>query len=115
MRNKTIVFIVIYIFTVLIAKSYMKKINMYDFLNIFFGATLFCVFNGLRLIYIKKPFKFEDVILMAIVIFSADLLKGVILAYLFPEADKNKDGMVTANEFYLWKDKIEKEIVAQSQ
>ena len=61
---------------------------MHDFLSMFFGATLFCIFNGLRLIYLKKPFKFEDVMLTAFVIFSAGFLKRVILAYIYPKADK---------------------------
>lgn len=76
----------------------------------FLGAITFCIFNGLKIIYLKNNFNIDDFLLTGLVLFSASLLKYSVLAYLYPDADKNKDGLVTNREFYAWKNKIESEL-----
>lgn len=110
MKDKTVIIVVMYVATILMMKRYVKTIGSYDLLNMFFGATLFCVFNALKILYLKKPFKFEDVMLTAFVLFSSNYVKRIIMAWIYPKADKNKDGLVTEREFYEWKHKIENKI-----
>lgn len=110
MRDRTFILIVVYVFIILIIKKNIKFISTYDMISIFLGAILFCIFNALKIIYLKKPFRFEELLLTAFVLFGAGFGKQLLLAKIYPKADKNKDGLVTTQEFYIWKDEIEKKL-----
>ena len=78
-------------------------IENYDIIIVGSGATLYYILSCLKLIFLKKKFDVNDILLTAIVTFLVGFGQKMVGAWIYPAADKNKDGLLTRKEFEDWK------------
>jgi len=78
-------------------------VGTYDIITMGSGAVMYFIFSSLKFVYLKKPFEPSDILLTATVMFIVGFGQKVIAGLVYPDADANKDGLVTRNEYEDWK------------
>jgi hypothetical protein len=101
------------------AVMYLQKtpfaIDSFQLLLMFTGSISYFALSCMNVIFIKNKYDFGDVITSAIIMFSVNIIQKLIGAILFPDADKNKDGVLTTSEFYLWKNGVDAKLSGKNK
>ena len=85
-------------------------IDTFELILMLSGSITYFILSCMNIIFIKKNFDISDTIMSAVIMFSVNIVQKVLGAILVPSADTNKDGILTASEFYTWKNSIDRKI-----
>lgn len=110
MYNNIILFLLVINTGLLTYKKTHETIDSYDISSILVHSLTYLIIGTIKKVSLTNGMFMDDILLTTSSIMTVSLIHKVVMARIYPKADRNKDGFLTTKEFYEWKHKIEKDV-----
>lgn len=109
--NNIILFFLIINTGLVTYKNTHETIDTYDISSILVHSITYLIIGTVKRVTLTNGIFMDDILLTTSSIMMVSLIHKVVMALVYPKADRNKDGFLTTKEFYEWKHKLETRVV----